>query len=131
MVNSKQQVKSLSIRHAPVIPSDEHSSFPIKFLPKEQNENFYGRKQELEKISHHLDSGHNPTLRTYTLYGRRGVGKTDIALQYAHENLARYDAIFWVSCETSLALRQSFSDMAVELEIPGAGRNGQHYVGES
>jgi hypothetical protein len=128
MLNFERQVKNLETRHAPVIPSEEHASFPIKFLPKERNENFYGRQEELERINNYLDPRYNPNLRTYTIYGRRGVGKTDIALQYAHTNPAQFDAIFWVSCETSLALRQSFSDMAVELGIPGADRNGQHTV---
>jgi hypothetical protein len=58
------------------------------------------------------------------IYGRRGVGKTDIALQYAYTNPAGFDAIFWIACETSITLRQSFTDMAVALNLPGADRNG-------
>jgi hypothetical protein len=66
----------------------------------------------------------NNRLRTYTIYGRRGVGKTDIALQYAHTNPSQFDAIFWIQCETSVSLRQSFTDTAVQLNLPGADRNG-------
>lgn len=63
-------------------------------------------------------------LRSYTIYGRRGVGKTDIALEYAHTDPSKFEAIFWVNCETSTALRQSFTDIAVALNIPAADRNG-------
>jgi hypothetical protein len=41
--------------------------------------------------------------RTYTIYGRRGVGKTDIAAQFAYQNSCDFDAIFWIQCETSVA----------------------------
>ena len=55
---------------------------------------------------------------------RRGVGKTDIALEYAYTNPSGIEAIFWIQCETSITLRQSFTDMAVQLNLPGADRNG-------
>jgi len=56
---------------------------------------------------------------------RRGVGKTDIALEYAYTNPSGIEAIFWIQCETSITLRQSFTDMAVQLNLPGADRNGE------
>lgn len=58
------------------------------------------------------------------IYGRRGVGKTDIALQYAYTNPAGFEAIFWIQCETSITLRQSFTDMAIALDLPGADQHG-------
>jgi hypothetical protein len=41
-------------------------------------------------------------------------------------NPAGYDAVFWVQCETSVAIRQSFTDIAVALELPGAVKDGHH-----
>jgi hypothetical protein len=125
MVNLERQVKTLSNRHAPVPQPDEYATFPNMMLPRGQNENFYGRQEELDRINQYLDYRGNTNLRTYTIYGRRGVGKTDIALQYAYTNPSAFDAIFWVQCETSLSLRQSFTDMAVALNLPGADRNGK------
>jgi hypothetical protein len=125
MVNLERQVKTLSNRHAPVPQPDEHATFPIMMLPRSQNENFYGRQEELDRINQYLDYRGNANLRTYTIYGRRGVGKTDIALQYAYTNPSGFDAILWVQCETTLSLRQSFTDMAVALNLPGADRNGE------
>jgi len=123
--NAQRQVQNPANRHAPDVVPEEYATFPIRMIPRERNEDFYGRREELDRINNYLDySSNNPPLRTYTIYGRRGVGKTNIALEYAYKNPANFDAIFWVQCETSLSLRQSFTDMAVCLNLPGADRNG-------
>ncbi|KAH7416708.1 P-loop containing nucleoside triphosphate hydrolase protein [Cadophora sp. MPI-SDFR-AT-0126] len=125
-VNMDRQVHNLALRHAPVILPEETCTFPVKMTPRERNSEFYGRKEELDRINQYLDHKGNNALRTYTIYGRRGVGKTDIALEYAHTNPAQFEAIFWVQCETSASLRSSFTDIAVALQLPGADRNGHH-----
>jgi len=120
-----RQTKNLTLRHALPAHPEENVTFPITMIPRNKNSNFYGRQAELQNIDNFL--GHKDTpLRTYTIYGRRGVGKTDIALEYAHTNPSGFEAIFWVNCETSVALRLSFTDMAVTLNIPGADRTGRH-----
>lgn len=35
----------------------------------------------------------------------------------------KYDAVFWVYGETTASLRQSFTDMALRLKLPGAQPN--------
>jgi hypothetical protein len=123
-VNLERQAKTLNLRHGPIQHPEEHVTFPIAMIPRAKNENFFGRVDEMKNMDDFL--GHEATnLRTYTIYGRRGVGKTDIALEYAHKNPSAFEAIFWVTCETSVGLRQSFTDMAVALNIPAADRNGQ------
>ncbi len=123
-VNFERQVKDLSIRHGPANQPEENVSFPLLMIDRPQNKLFYGREEELTKVNSFLDNRSEDNLRTYTIYGKRGVGKTDIALQYAYTNPAGFDAIFWVQCETALVLRQSFTNMAVELCLPNADRNG-------
>ena len=81
---------------------------------------------ELEKIEKYLSPKDDQSLRTYTIYGRRGVGKTEIALQFAYMNQSSFDAIFWIQCETSVSIRQSFTNVAVALNLPGADRDGHH-----
>ncbi|KAG4441573.1 hypothetical protein IFR05_002958 [Cadophora sp. M221] len=129
-VNRDRQVKSLSSRHAALPDSEEPGVFPNRILPFQRNRTFYGRKEELDKILKYLkpkdqDDG-VATFRTYTIYGRRGVGKTEIALQFAHVNPGGYDAIFWIQCETSVSIRQSFTDVALSLNLPGAAKDGHH-----
>jgi hypothetical protein len=123
--------KTLTARHAALPEPDDPASFPIAMLPSRQkNPKFFGRKAELEKINQALDwrNPENNPLRTYTIYGRRGVGKTELALEYAYSNPAKFDAIFWVGCETSLILRQSFTEMAKIINLPGADRHGIRHL---
>lgn len=124
--NRQRYQKNLTTRQGAVHEPEEPATFPIQMLPLRKNPRFYGRANELAKINQALDwkvPGTNP-LRTYTIYGRRGVGKTELALEYAYSNPAGFDAIFWVGCETGLILRQSFTDMAVRLNLPGADKHG-------
>ena len=48
---------------------------------------------------------------------------TQIALEYAKRYKKDYDAIFWIQSETKAALRQSFTDVALALELEGADNN--------
>ena len=107
----------------------EYSQFPCISVPLLRNKKFYGREQILQRIGNHLDWKSNPsqkTTRTYTIYGRRGIGKTHIALEYVYRNEKTFDAIFWIQCETAASLRKSFTDMALSLRIPKAVQGGPH-----
>jgi hypothetical protein len=125
--NRERIQRNLVVRHAPMPEPEESATFPIRILPYRRNPRFYGRRAELDKINRALDWNNpdNPLLRTYTIYGRRGVGKTELALEYAYKNPAKFDAIFWVGCETALILRQSFTNMAIEVKLPGADKHGK------
>jgi hypothetical protein len=122
----QQRIDNLSMRHSLVPEPEERARFPLKMLPYTHNKNFYGRREELEKIHQYLKWEGNASIRTFSIYGRRGVGKTEIALEYAYKNPSRYDAIFWIGCESTLSLRQSFNNMAIALQIPGADSKGRH-----
>lgn len=129
-VNQQEQVKNLAFRHELKPEGEEQANFPNSILDRKNTE-FYGRLEEVGLIKSHLDPGdRNEGLRTYMIYGRRGVGKTAIALQFAHENLAprgsSYDAVFWIQCETSVSIRSSFTEVAVSLNLPGADRDRHH-----
>ena len=107
----------------------EYSRFPCISVPLLRNEKFYGREQVLKEIAKHLDWKLNPeqkTTRTFTIYGRRGIGKTHIALEYVYRNEKTFDAIFWIQCETAASLRKSFTDMALSLRLPKAVQGGPH-----
>ncbi len=62
------------------------------------------------------------SLHSVTLHGLGGVGKSSIALSYAEEKFPEraYDVILWVCGEKDASLRQSFTDIAMRLRLPGA-----------
>jgi len=63
-VNLERQVKDMTIRHAPVSEPEEHATFPLTMLQGQQNEQFYGREEELKKLNDALDWRGNPALRS-------------------------------------------------------------------
>lgn len=95
----------------------DRAAFPVDNLPDIRTEKFFGREQLIDRIGDHIGNQKDRRLRTYLIYGLRGVGKTQIALEYAERNRDKFDAVFWIRCETSASLRQSFSDIAVALEL--------------
>jgi hypothetical protein len=110
----QQRIENLTLRHSLAPEPEERASFPLKMLPFSHNKNFYGRQEELGTMDKYLQRGEgNTSLRTFSIYGRRGVGKTQLALEYAYNNPSKFDAIFWIGCETTLSLRQSFNNMAI------------------
>ncbi|EXJ60696.1 hypothetical protein A1O7_04849 [Cladophialophora yegresii CBS 114405] len=101
----------------------EKAIFPLTILPNLRADHFIGRERDLENIHEWLGLQETPAIRTYTIYGRRGIGKTQIALEYARKHWKHYHAVFWIQAETKGALRQSFTDIALALELPGADKN--------
>jgi hypothetical protein len=125
-VNLENTVRNLSNRYTPTLELEEHTNFPCINVPFLQYDKFFGREAEMLTIINHLTPKKDvQELRTYIIYGRRGVGKTEIALQYVYENLSGFDAIFWIQCETSVTLRQSFTNAAVALNLPNANALGK------
>ncbi|KAL5320487.1 hypothetical protein ACEPPN_011292 [Leptodophora sp. 'Broadleaf-Isolate-01'] len=67
----------------------------------------------------HIAPNSKSSLGAYTIYGRRGVGKTALALQFAYDciDTRTYDFVFWVQSETMVSTRQSFASIAKFLHL--------------
>ncbi len=94
---------------------------PIKLYPS-----FFNRVDNLNKIDQILSSGGpNASFRSIALFGLGGIGKSSIAARYVERSMEdkKYDVVFWVYGETTASLRQSFTDIALQLELPGAQPN--------
>jgi tetratricopeptide (TPR) repeat protein len=92
-----------------------------KTLPP-QNANFTGRDAILDQLRSMLvNSAQTAILRPRVLYGFGGVGKTQLAIEYAHRHRFDYDLIWWIAAEDSAEMRRSLLELARLLEIPVAG----------
>ncbi|KAI0839447.1 hypothetical protein F5Y06DRAFT_303168 [Hypoxylon sp. FL0890] len=90
----------------------------FQHLPPKQGQPCHGRDTELYLLEGCLNAGEREeSLRIACLYGMRGVGKTHLALEYAHSHTADYTITLWVSAESSLKLQQSFSEIAHSMGI--------------
>jgi hypothetical protein len=90
----------------------------FRHLPSLINHQCWCRDPILESIGQVLDPDQDSsTLKSLALFGMGGVGKTRLALQYAHRNLNKYDVVLWIAADNSIALGQSFRDIAEGLSL--------------
>ncbi|KAL7265846.1 hypothetical protein RUND412_011627, partial [Rhizina undulata] len=82
-------------------------------LPFRKNENFCGRDAILEQLHHVLHPSNAPGnisgRKTAILYGMGGVGKSQIALEYAQRDRFShgYTSIFWIDADNSSRTNES------------------------
>ena len=95
---------------------------PCCVLPVARNRRFFGRKDMLQKIDDCLQPNETSSgLKSLAIHGLGGVGKTQIALEYAYSKKGELDAILWLPAENFLALQQGFTKIAVDgLKLPNA-----------
>ncbi|MFF0382867.1 FxSxx-COOH system tetratricopeptide repeat protein [Streptomyces sp. NPDC004286] len=76
-----------------------------------RNPDFSGREDALEQLRAGLVSGHQ------ALHGMGGVGKTQLALEYAHRFAGQYDLVWWIDAEQATQLPFHYAEFADRLGI--------------
>jgi tetratricopeptide (TPR) repeat protein len=89
---------------------------PVWNVPA-RNADFTGRGATLEKLRDKLAGGGTAVVLAQALYGLGGVGKTQVALEYAHRFKADYDLIWWVPAERPSEITLALSDLARRLGL--------------
>lgn len=120
----------------------------IKPLPKlpayiitqyERNPGFYGRQDVLtmlEKallppvnsspVDHNRRKSQSPHF--FALCGLGGIGKTQIAIEFAYSQMKEFDAVFWVQADGTAKLDESYRALAIELGLFDASGVGDQVV---
>src|SRR5579871_5539326 len=81
-------------------------------MPVPRNSTFMGREEELRTIHECLSGSKSKDIPyTFALTGTGGMGKTEIAVEYAYRHQHEYTAIFWVSAASEDTVRSSFIDI--------------------
>ncbi|MFG2135979.1 FxSxx-COOH system tetratricopeptide repeat protein [Streptomyces sp. NPDC048650] len=95
---------------------------PVVWNIPRRNNRFTGRDDVLEELHDKLaDSGAGsaPPLETrIALYGTSGVGKSQIAAEYAHRFGNDYDVVWWISATNRGAAREQLAELAGRLDLP-------------
>ncbi|EXF84562.1 hypothetical protein CFIO01_04730, partial [Colletotrichum fioriniae PJ7] len=82
-------------------------------IPFLMNNKFCGRDEILSTVHNELGCQTSGSrLRSMALFGMGGVGKSQIAMQYAYHAMTQYDVILWVAADNSIAMGQSFRNIA-------------------
>ena len=88
---------------------------PIWNVPHRRNLNFTGRRDLLDSLRAELTSGQATALTAIS--GMGGVGKTQLALEYAYHYASQYEAVFWVPSEEPATLAAVFAGLAQLLDL--------------
>jgi hypothetical protein len=100
-------------------------SLPCGEAPYYDEKDFFGREDVLKQIDSSLDPQSSQGQKFVTIFGLGGVGKSKVTLAYAKKYGFRFDVSLWIKSQTQISLRQSFTGIALELQIPGADQNGK------
>ncbi len=105
------------VRHERARPAALPAFPPIWMIPYPPNPYFTGREDLLTQLVTALKSG-TTTALTQTITGLGGIGKTQLAIEYAYQHHQDYQAIFWVRADTHENLVSDFAAIARELQLP-------------
>jgi cellulose biosynthesis protein BcsQ len=89
---------------------------PIWNVPA-RNADFTGRGATLELLRDKLAGGGVAVVVAQALYGLGGVGKTQVALEYAHRFMADYDLVWWVPSERAEETSGALAELARKLGL--------------
>lgn len=83
-------------------------------LPLPRNENFVGRQRVLESLARSLRNDGQPV---QVIYGMAGIGKTQLALEYAYRHRDQYRTIGWLPAAEPNTLAVHFRRLAHRLNV--------------
>lgn len=117
-----------SPRGASRTDNDISIDLPFSNLSIPRDPNFVGRCDTLTELQHRLDHvPDQPRLRSWLIHGMPGVGKTSIAVEYAYTRIDNgVEAVLWIKAERAIDVDISFSNIAADMGLEGAEKNGDH-----
>ena len=102
----------------------------------DSNRTFLGQQDILSLIGQALlpakkktTSSESDGLRQFALCGLGGLGKTEIALEFALQHRGEYDAIFWVRADAVAKLDECYNDISIKLGLQDPSEKQSHVVG--
>ena len=88
---------------------------PIWNVPA-RNRHFMGRKELLAQLEPKLSSAERIVV-TQALAGLGGIGKSQLAIEYAYRNAARYQLVWWIRAETQEARHADLLALGKQLSL--------------
>lgn len=80
-----------------------------------RNRYFTGREPELELMHDGLSGQEGPYIQV--IVGMGGIGKTELATEYVHRNIDKYEIIWWIRAEHHDRVRDALVKLAQRLEV--------------
>jgi TIR domain-containing protein/tetratricopeptide repeat protein/NB-ARC domain-containing protein len=80
-----------------------------------RNPGFVGRDATLVRLRERIRSAGMAVVQA--LHGMGGVGKTQVAIEYAHRYAGSYDVVWWVGAEETNLIGEQYAALAAELGL--------------
>ena len=83
-----------------------------------RNPDFTGRESLLLILQRSLEARSKASVLPHALHGFGGVGKTQLAVEFAYRFADRYDLVWWIPAEQQSLVLQSLADLGRQLGVP-------------
>ncbi|MEU7983149.1 FxSxx-COOH system tetratricopeptide repeat protein [Micromonospora sp. NPDC049081] len=80
-----------------------------------RNAGFAGREGELARLGEQLHAGGAAVVQA--LHGMGGIGKTQLATEYAYRHAAEYDVVWWISAEQPGLIGEQYTALGSSLGV--------------
>lgn len=101
------------LERLPELTGSPSTTGPIWHVPHRRNPSFTGREDILSELHQTLNAdGQTALTQTQTIKGLGGVGKTQIALEYAYRHKDDYQTVWWARAETPVTLTGDYFSFA-------------------
>ncbi len=102
---------------------------PVWTVPYRRNPFFTGREDILQRLYRMLISDTSATsAQPRVLSGLGGIGKTQLAVEYAYRYRPDYHVVLWAKADSLEALTSDFAGFADLLNLPGRREQDQRYA---
>ncbi len=122
---------SLLEMQANLSPADAHHTpfLPVWNVPFQRNPLFTGREEALLRLHTVLHAGKMAAVtQAQAISGLGGIGKTQMAVEYAYRFREDYTAVLWVRTETREVLMADFVALADLLDLPEKNEQDQRHT---
>ena len=89
----------------------------------QRNKNFTGREELLVHLRHGISTDVTAVL-PHALHGIGGVGKTQVAIEYAYRYRSEYELVWWIPADQAVLVPSSLAALAPRLGLPEATATG-------
>lgn len=96
------------------------SSLPPVWNVPPRNRNFTNRDATITNVRRQLERSRSAVAIT-ALHGLGGIGKTQLAIEYAWRYAKHYTAVWWISAEQEMLIPEQLAELAPLLGVPTTG----------
>ena len=89
---------------------------PVWNLPR-RNPNFTGRDAVLDNLRQSLSDSQTTAVTQNAFYGLGGIGKSQLAIEYAYRHSSSYDVVWWLHSEEPSSLATDYTALAPKLNL--------------